>query len=360
MGGLFDAIRGAMLTMGGYGDARREEEKLQSEKKYREETISTTREKTAAEKDLAAAQREHTKELQTRGFTHEMKKQESEFNHQAAMQKNLVEAQRSESKFARENAYEIAYLQTQTQYQISKLERGTRLEIADMEDQYRRDALAVEKKLKETGLSLDREKMLKEYGVAKASALLKVYEIAANKVLGESGLYTSATKEGLQKNLKMGEELVNNLITSIDPDKKMFGGDHFKFITAAQVTSPPLRESSVPSALSGGFDQTAIVQRPPVFDPSAPPAPMPPRFSLSPKDTFKFQTPIAHALSSPDPEAAAEEYATILRTDPNVTLEGVPDIDFKTYKDQSAQYILDEVRKRRGKSPLPSLDFGGR
>lgn len=200
MSSLFDAIKGALVLIGGMRESDLEKEKVQAETEFKRGTIETARERTAAEKETAAAQRELTAALTREGRYHQTTEREA-----------TQAFQSGEFKLNRLHDLEMQKARIDAEVKKYMYEQASATERTILENESREKIAAMQIKLQEKGLTLEWEK-LKKMMPWEVEYLLKAATIASQGTTGIEGYATGLTSpEAAQKNVDRFNQTMEQL-----------------------------------------------------------------------------------------------------------------------------------------------------
>lgn len=326
---LFDVIRGSLYLLGGMREADIAEKDVESQIATRKGSLDVARERTTAEKESAAAQRDLTEKLTRGGWEHQTSEREASQAFQVKLTDLDIKTRIGLQASAQDAAYEL-----------EKYKGSTEIERQAMENQSRERIAALQALLQRQGLTIEMEK-LKKMMPWQVEFMMKAAMTVLPQVLGESGLWQSYTnKKGMtQGNMDVAQSLINSLVEQIDPSGKMGlkGMQIPKIIVGPQV---PLASPEMP--IGGPSLVPSHPQSPTPIMPSIPgprsqaPSPIDQTAitssrSLHPQDDYKLQlwSSAIKGFPAEHQGPALEEYNQILANEP---FAGMADSSDEAYR----------------------------
>lgn len=297
---LFDVIRGSLYLLGGMREADLEEEKVRG-------TLDVARERTAAEKESAAAQRALTERLQESAQTFTAGENVKERGHQIGLENMKLGTQIAIHSAAQEA--ETARLKTKnvSDRELTLLTLKSHELIAELQN-----------KLGEKGLQIEWAK-LKKMMPWQLEFILKTTDILSKEMFGEGGLFTgTSTQMGFtQSNMDLFTKTLGSIMGQVDADGKL--GLKGMALPRIIVGTPPSAPAGFPGQASPAPPQapmgpSSMAPQPMPLDRTAP-SPVP---SIHPKDEYKINL-WAGAIKNLPPDQqdpALKEYSTVMDSQP--------------------------------------------
>ena len=336
MSSLFDAIRGAMMVMGGYGDTRRDEEKNQSEIAFKKGTLAQGERKIASKEGMAEATRKLHEGLQEKALGSAASLQEKELSSRQSLMLGDQEFRALESKYGREFTHKIEIMKINAHQEQALLQSATHLEISRREIEQKQQAM----NLRRIGLALNRDQLNELIAHDNAGVVLKAFELTHPK--GLDALYSSVmSPEQKAAMQKVDADKFSEIMKAVDPTNKLRVrdlklGDLLTNVDKTGATTPwgattkPSYTDVNPEVQERGRQAVESMTRPPMpqvqspIDQTAmtpPPQDRPMNISLDPQDQFRLQNIAAFALKQSNPQEALQRGIQFIQS-PDAAFEG--------------------------------------